>query len=417
MKSQLIKMVASGLLPIVILLLVITQTSDLSAQEKRFITVDAGGSGDFRTITEAVQSLPMFNYQRTEIFVRNGIYNEKIRIDQDYITLRGESREKTILQYSQLRTDWIANKDSTGPAVINLNGDDFILDNMTVENTQPQTGPHAFAIYGTGTRTIILNSNIISKGGDTVSLWDYKTGMYYHADCYFEGAVDFVCPRGWCFIRDSKFYELKQTASIWHAGGDNINQKFVIINSSFDGVKGFELGRHHYEAQFYLMDCTFSQNMSPKPIYRVTYEDSASNRPFNWGPRYYFYGSRKRGEPLDWIKDNIKKPEEISVKWTFDNQWDPESKEGPVIVSYKIEEKSILLVFSEKLTVLGKPILESESGDEYIYLSGGGSDCVRFSLPDSSKGKKPEKIRIVEGEIIASKASVFKRKADFGLPD
>ncbi|MDP3684583.1 MAG: pectinesterase family protein, partial [Ignavibacteria bacterium] len=272
-----------------LLILIISGNADYFAQEKRFITVAADGSGDFKTITAAVQSLPMFNYQRTEIFVKNGIYNEKLKIDQDYITLKGESREKTILQYSQLRTDWIANKDSIGSAVINLNGDDFILENMTVENTQPQIGPHAFTIYGTGTRTIILNSNIISKGGDTVSLWDYKTGMYYHANCYFEGAVDFVCPRGWCFIRDSKFFELKKTAALWHAGGDNSNQKFVIRNSSFDGVKGFELGRHHYEAQFYLLDCVFSDSMSREPIYRVVYADSTKNRPFNWGSRYYFF--------------------------------------------------------------------------------------------------------------------------------
>ncbi|MEW6653501.1 MAG: pectinesterase family protein, partial [Bacteroidota bacterium] len=108
------------------------------AAEKRFITVAQNGSGNYKTITEAVMSLPPFNYQRTVIYVKNGAYNEKIRIDQDYITLRGESRENTILHYSQLRNDWVADKDSIGAAVININGDDFILENITVENTQPE---------------------------------------------------------------------------------------------------------------------------------------------------------------------------------------------------------------------------------------------------------------------------------------
>ncbi len=97
-------------------------------------------------------------------------------------------------------------------------------ENLTIENNQPEVGPHAFAVYGTGTRTIIENCKVLSKGGDTVSLWNYKTGMYYHAGCTFEGSVDFVCPRGWCFIKNSKFFELKQTASIWHTDGYYINQ-------------------------------------------------------------------------------------------------------------------------------------------------------------------------------------------------
>jgi pectinesterase len=407
-----------------LLILIVFLNDNSSAQEKRFITVASDGSGDFKTITEAIQSLPMFNYQRTEIYVKNGIYNEKIKIDQDYITLKGESREKTIIQFSQLRTDWIAKKDSIGPAVINLSGDDFILENMTIENTQPLIGPHAFTIYGTGTRTIILNSNIISKGGDTVSLWDYKTGMYYHANCYFEGAVDFVCPRGWCFIRDSKFYELKKTAAIWHAGGDNINQKFVIRNSSFNGVKGFELGRHHYEAQFYLLDCVFSDSMSEKPIYRVVNKDSTKNRPFNWGSRYYFFNCKNLGESLEWIKNNLNtaseflKPEDITPKWTFDNRWDPESKDGPKIISYRVEKNAVIFLFDEQVTVIDNPILKSKRGETFYYNSGGGSNTIRFKTSELLKKEKLDGLNMVWGNIVGSTAGINTRKVNFNqLPN
>ncbi|HSR16844.1 MAG TPA: pectinesterase family protein, partial [Ignavibacteriaceae bacterium] len=113
------------------------------------IVVANDGSGDFISITQALQSLPMFNYQRIEIFIKNGIYVEKLRIDQDYITLRGESREKTVIQYYQLRENWMREKDSIGPAVVNIFADDIILTNLTVENTQPDINTHAFAVYGT----------------------------------------------------------------------------------------------------------------------------------------------------------------------------------------------------------------------------------------------------------------------------
>ncbi|MBN1302466.1 MAG: hypothetical protein JW995_14710 [Melioribacteraceae bacterium] len=311
-----------------VFLIVIELTTSVGADDRRtFIIVAQDGSGDYSTITEAIHALPMFVYERVIVFIRNGVYNEKIRVEQDNITLYGESRNNTIIQFSQLRTDWIENKDAAGPAVINLHADDIILDNLTIINTQSLTGPHAFAIYGTGTRIIITNCNVISKGGDTVSLWNYKNGMYYHSNCYFEGAVDFVCPRGWCFIKDSKFYEVKETAALWHAGGYNENQKFVILSSEFDGVKNFKLGRHHYEAQFYLINCRFSSNMADRPIYRVTYEDTTRNRPFNWGERYYFYNCSRAGENYRWFSDNISESEFklINAAWTFDNKWFPES--------------------------------------------------------------------------------------------
>lgn len=401
------------------LICVLFLSSFSSAQEKRFITVAQDGSGDFKTITAAIQSLPMFVYQRTVIFVMNGSYNEKIRIDQDYTTLRGESREKTILHYSQLRTDWLAKKDSIGAAVININGDDFILENMTVENTQPQIGPHAFTIYGTGTRTIWLNCNLMSKGGDTVSLWDYKTGMYYHANCYFEGAVDFVCPRGWCFIRDSKFYEVKNTAAIWHAGGDNINQKFVIVNSSFDGVKGFELGRHHYEAQFYLIDCKFSANMSERPIYRVTYpNEPQKERPFNWGPRYYYLNCTSNGNNYDWFNDNLAtaagapKKTDLTPAWTFDGKWDPESVVGPKLKKYSIDEKKLILEFDEKVTVIGNPILKSKTGKLFSYKTGGGSDTIQLECESIFKKKDLNGLTIQnDGKLLGTLASVNDREA------
>ncbi len=281
---------------------------NLIAEEKRFIVVAKDGSCDYKTLTEAICSLPYFNYQRTTIFIKNGVYNEKVRINQDYITIEGESRDSTIIQFSQLRSDWGKNKDTIGPAVINIFGDDFILKNITVENTQPEIGPHAFAVYGTGNRTIILNANIKSKGADTVSLWRHKDGMYYHVNCYFEGSVDFVCPRGWCFIRNSEFYEHKKTASVWHAGGEDKNQKFVIVNSTFNGVDDFELARHHYDAQFYFIGCKFPDNMSNKEIYRVIYPNEPErNRPFNWGNRYYFYDNIFSIERFPWLKNNINK--------------------------------------------------------------------------------------------------------------
>ena len=403
----------------IILLLHITS----AAAEKHFIIVAKDGSGDFVTIAGALHSLPAFNYQRIVVFVKNGIYNEKIRIERDYITIKGEDRNNTIISYSQLRSDWGAKKDSIGPAVVNIFADDFILEDITVENTQPEIGPHAFALYGFGTRTILLNCTLKSKGADTVSLWNSKNGMYYHANCYFEGAVDFVCPRGWCYIKDSKFYEVKKTAALWHAGGEDIDQKFVVVNSSFDGVEGWQLGRHHYEAQFYLINCSFSESMSDKPVYRVTYPDEPErDRPFNWGPRYYFYNCMKTGKAFVWLQNNLSsaegfpKPDEITAAWTFKNKWNPEETKCPRIIKYRIEGNSLLLFFDEKITIEGSPVLKSAGGVQFNYHSGAGSDTLRFNAAGEINEKSIRRLKIInESRISGTVASINLREADLSI--
>ncbi|MBP7506447.1 MAG: hypothetical protein KA807_01385 [Prolixibacteraceae bacterium] len=394
------------LIPIFLLLF-----SGIYANSHYDIIVAKDGSGNYTSLTEAINNLPMYQYQRCVIYIKNGIYEEKIRIEQNYVTIVGESRDSTIIRYSQLRTDWQNNKDFIGPAVINIHADDIILKNLTIENTQPQIGPHAFTIYGTGTRTIILNCKVTSKGGDTVSLWNYKSGMYYHSDCYFEGAVDFVCPRGWCFIRKSSFYEVKQTAAIWHAAPENKNQKFVLLNCSFDGVEGFNLGRHHYEACFYLINCMFSRNMANRPIYHEISGDPSKDRPYFYGDRHYYHNCKKEGEVYKWYADNMKiNPDIVTPEWTFDKQWDPESSEVPKVNQYKIDNKNLYLYFNSTITVRGKLILKTSTGKILIFKKGEGRDILRFESeqPLNSKDLK-NNLSVVSGQILDTQASVKER--------
>ena len=401
-----------------IFLILLFSLTNIKASTLADIIVDPNGNGDYQNISAAISALPMFAYQRVVILIRDGVYEEKIRIDQNYVTLRGENRDSTIIRFNQLRSDWDNNKDNIGPAVINIFGDDVILDNLTVENTQPEIGPHAFAIYGKGTRIILTNCNILSKGGDTVSLWSYKEGMYYHSNCYFQGAVDFVCPRGWCFIRDSKFYEVKQSASIWHAGNYNPDQKFVIRNSTFDGVEGFKLGRHHYEAQFYLLDCSFSRNMVDQPIYRHIYEDSTKNNPYYYGDRKYFYNCTKDGESFDWYRNNLDEasgspaPNEITAAWTFDDKWDPERSDSPVMTGYSIHGKSLDLIFNEIVTVRGAPSFKNQYGKTFKIVKQRFNDINRLTFVTDDEIKKSDlsgNLILMNGDIIASIASVYER--------
>lgn len=303
------------------------------AAEKASIIVAQDGSGQFKSIQEALNSIPTDNRQNVIILIRKGNYHEKLYITKSYVTLVGEDRDSTRIVYAELRKNWVESHNGSdwGAAVVNI--DSFVtnitLANLTVYNNYGSLyddHDHQFAIRGGGTRVIVINCNILADGGDTLSLWNKQDGMYYHANCFFEGWVDFVCPRGWCYITDSRFYGHHLSASIWHDGDANKDQKLVIRYSSFDGVQGFPLGRNHRDGQMYLLDCTFSGAMADTPIYFP----NTSKTPWRWGDRHYYYQCHREGGDYDWFKDNLEaaagspKGQDVTAKWTFAGKWDPE---------------------------------------------------------------------------------------------
>jgi len=301
---------------------------------KKTITVAQDGSGDFTSVQEAIASVPAMHQNTVTIVIRKGVYREKVFITTSRLTLVGEHRDSTRIVFAELRKHWNAAHAGSdwGAAVVNIDSavTDITIANLTIHNNYGSlyaSDDHQFAIRGGGTRVMLLGCTVIADGGDTVSLWNRQSGMYYHDDCRFEGGVDFVCPRGWCYITHSEFYGHSLSASIWHDGSTRKDQKFVIRDSRFDGVPGFALGRNHRDGQFFLLGCTFSERMADRAIYRP----ESSPSPNVWGPRYYFYDCHRDGVDYAWFGDNLADAEGspshtvIDATWTFAGAWDPEA--------------------------------------------------------------------------------------------
>lgn len=312
------------------LLLLSVQLSGIDA------VVSGDGSGDFHTIQEAIDAAPDNLKSSYVILIKKGTYDEKLFIEKNFISLLGEDRDSTLIKTAVLRRIWREDHDSDwGAATVNIKSgvEDLTLANLTVLNNFAEENPevsnpndHTFAIRGGGHRIIIVNCNIIATGGDTLSLWNTSGGMYYHNDCYFEGYVDFVCPRGYCYIVDSEFYGFNNNASIWHDGSGGIGQKLVIESSEFDGLEDFALGRYHKDAAFYLLNCDFSE-----PMRNLTIRFVGSASDYQWGKRVYYFQCEKEGIPYGWYSDNLETasrnphPGHIDAGWTFYHLWDPES--------------------------------------------------------------------------------------------
>ena len=268
-----------------------------------------------------------------------------------------------------------------------------------------------------------LDCDILSEGADTLSLWKGDSGRYYHARCHIRGAVDFVCPRGWCYMTDCSFYETKATAAVWHDGHLGKDMKFVLRNCRFDGVQDFNLARHHADAQFYFLDSRFSPTMRDLAPFRVIYPlggavatdaDRKRNADLDknnlWGERSYFYNCHGEKGDFPWHADNLAsapgapKSEQITAAWTFAGTWDPEKTEGPSILSVSApKDGRIEVLFSERVTVKGMPRLTFASGAVAEYAHGSGAAKLEFTVRGSISGK-PVKLDASQGRIIASEA-------------
>jgi pectinesterase len=336
---------------------------ELQAQR---IVVAADGSGNFKSIQAAIESISSEDSsgKMREIFIKNGIYNEKLFIDKKhFLKLKGESEKGVQVIFSQARDFWrCSHPDDWGAAVINVKSHDLILENLTFINdygfkakgdttitcggeSGNNTGTkekyalprekgepegtkvvrkdgHQFAFrsFPGATRIAVKNCTFRALGGDTVSPWDVENGMYYFKNCTMEGGVDFYCPRGWAWAENCRFICHNMNAAIWHDGSGGKNRKTILKNCTFEGDKGYKLGRFHRDSEFYLLNCSFDENIADADIYWVT----SAPKPLEWGRRVYYFNCHHKGGDFDWHKDNLTiSPKTITVNWLFEGKWNP----------------------------------------------------------------------------------------------
>ncbi len=160
--------------------------SILTFAQKPDLVVAADGSGDFKTVQEAINKVPENNKKRFVILVKPGTYEEQISVptSKPYISLIGENAETTKLTFK------ISNKDagSTSAAfAFYAGGHDFHAKNLTFENSFG-IGSQAVAVLIDADRAIFKKSRFLGWQ-DTLYT---RRGRQYFQDCYIEGSVDFI---------------------------------------------------------------------------------------------------------------------------------------------------------------------------------------------------------------------------------
>jgi pectinesterase len=140
-----------------------------------------------------------------------------------------------------------------------------------------------------------------------------------------------------------------------------------------------------------------------------------------WGERSYFYNCHRDSSDFAWFVNNLSSapgspnPNQITAAWTFDGKWNPENELGPAIQQLHVTSGRIALIFSEPVTMKGKPQLTMRNGSVAKYLSGSGTNTLSFDRASESDDGVVA-VDLNGGAIIAREASAKLRSANLSLP-
>ncbi len=175
-------------------LMVITPWLTALPQGKR-IVVAADGSGDYRTVQAALDAIPLHNKQVVGVYIKNGVYKEKLRLDstKDWVQLTGEDPFNTILTYDDHpgmvnpKGDSINTRNSYSFQVL---GNNFTATNICFRNDAGFTAGQAVALEVRGDRASFSDCRII--GNQDILFLNSPGSRQYYTNCYIEGTTDFI---------------------------------------------------------------------------------------------------------------------------------------------------------------------------------------------------------------------------------
>lgn len=154
------------------------------------LVVAQDGSGQFRTVQEAIDAAPAQATRPVIIRIRPGVYREKLVVpaSKPHLTLLGTDPAHTILTYD----------DHSGKGAINtytsysvlIEGADFRAVNLTFQNTAGRTAGQAVALHVAADRCIFRNCRILGDQ-DTLFLAAAHTRQLFQ-HCLIEGTTDFI---------------------------------------------------------------------------------------------------------------------------------------------------------------------------------------------------------------------------------
>ena len=157
------------------------------------LTVATDGSGDFKTVQEAIAAVPENSADRTTIHIKPGTYEGAFIVPKSKpnVMLEGEDATTTKLVWPRnVRQPFPEGSDRYNPGLY-VKAADFRASKLTIANTSGEWG-QGLAAKIDGDRAIFMDCRLLGWQ-DTLMVND---GRQYFRDCYIEGRVDFIYGSG-----------------------------------------------------------------------------------------------------------------------------------------------------------------------------------------------------------------------------
>ena len=295
------------------------------------IVVARDGTGQFRTIGEAIEVCRAFMDYHKVIYVKRGIYKEKLIIPQwlQNIEICGEDRDQTVITYDD-HANIIYPSTGNGMGTfrtytLRVDGNSITVKNITIENNAARLG-QAVALHTQGDRLMFLNCRFLGNQ-DTV-----YTGMPYtrllFRDCYIEGTTDFIFGASTAWFEHCAIY-CKINSYITAASTPQDAEFGYVFNNctvtTAEGADKVYLGRPWRDYGYTLfMNCDLPKQIRPEGWHHWEKQREQT-------ARYLEYNNHGEGAKTDgrvgWSRQLTKKEaQQITMERVFSQkrEWRPE---------------------------------------------------------------------------------------------
>ncbi|KAH1066318.1 hypothetical protein J1N35_031305 [Gossypium stocksii] len=151
------------------------------------VVVAADGSGNFKTVSEAVAKAPEKSSKRYIIRIKAGVYRENVEVPKkkSNIMFIGDGRTKTIITGSRNVVDGSTTFHSATVAVV---GERFLARDITFQNTAGPSKHQAVALRVGSDLSAFYNCDMLAYQ-DTLYV---HSNRQFYVNCLVAGTVDFI---------------------------------------------------------------------------------------------------------------------------------------------------------------------------------------------------------------------------------
>ncbi|MFO7934765.1 MAG: pectinesterase family protein [Bacteroidales bacterium] len=396
--------------------------ADLSAEIDAVVATD--GSGDYTTLQSAIDAVPENPPERTVIFLKKGIYREKILVPSSRrnLTLIGEDADSTIIVWDDYAGRVVDGEilNTFTSQTIQIDADDFTAMNLTFENDARPGGTgdgQNVALSAFGKRNIFLHCKMIAWQDTYYSGSD---GRHYLKDCFIEGAVDYIFGHTTAIFDSCQIHTVRSDGYITAASTEEDYQfGYVFFHSRLTAPPGIDrvyLGRPWKTyAQTVFYECIEYENIDPLgwhvwggreetcfyAEYQCTGPGSDTSARVNWSHQL------TPAQAEDYTMENIFS---AASSPAFSGSWDPAVHEDPL---YGIVRKHTTLFMDsvnldagiENLSMNGEPLPDWDPG-VFQYSVELASDTVEMPVLTASARNPLSTVHITYPETLPGWAEV-----------